>query len=126
MFVSDKLIAVNYVDDTLFFSPKIEYIDDIMKILREGGGLDLNVEDDVVGFLAVSIVHQPDGSILVTQSELASKTVEALLKLKFLVLSSITALAKYHGCSKVLLCCKTLGIGVLTGADKKSFTVCLE
>ena len=56
LFVSDKVIAVNYVDNTLFFSPKLEYIEDVMKQLRDGGGLDLEKEDDVAGFLGVSIV----------------------------------------------------------------------
>ena len=78
LFVSDKVIAVNYVDDTLFFSPKREYIDEVIKQLREGGGLDLEVEDDVAGFLGVSIINQPDGSIQMTQSGLATKIVEAL------------------------------------------------
>ena len=41
LFVSDKVIAVNYVDDTLFFSPKSKYIDEVMDKLRDGGGLDL-------------------------------------------------------------------------------------
>ena len=53
LFISDKVIAVNYVDDTLFFSPKMEYIEDIMKRLREGGGLEMDKEDDVAGFLGV-------------------------------------------------------------------------
>ena len=36
LFVSDKVITVNYVDNTLFFLPKMEYIEDVMKCLRDG------------------------------------------------------------------------------------------
>ena len=38
----------------------MEYIEDIMRQLREGGGLDLDKEDDVAGFLGVSIVKKED------------------------------------------------------------------
>ena len=41
LFVSDKVIAVNYVDDTLFFSPKAKYIEEVMSKLRDEGGLEL-------------------------------------------------------------------------------------
>ena len=78
LFVSDKVIAVNYVDDTLFFSPKMEYIEDVMRQLRDEGGLDLEKEDDVAEFLGVSISKLDDGNILMTQSGLAIKVVEAL------------------------------------------------
>ena len=42
LFVSKKVIAVNYVYDTLFFSPKMEYIEEVMKLLRQGEGLKLD------------------------------------------------------------------------------------
>ena len=61
----------------LFFSPKMEYIEDIMQRLREGGGLDLDKEDDVARFLGVSINRQEDATILMTQSGLATKIVDA-------------------------------------------------
>ena len=78
LFVSDKVIAVNYVDDTLFFSPKAKYIEEVMSKLRDEGGLELEKEDDVAGFLGVSIVKQEDDSILMTQSGLAIKIIETL------------------------------------------------
>ena len=49
-----------------------------MKQLRDKGGLDLEKENDVAGFLGVSIVKQEDGNILMTQSGLAIKVIEAL------------------------------------------------
>ena len=66
LFISDKVISVNYVDDTLFFSPKMDYIEDIMRQLRDGGCLDMVKEDDVADFLGVSIVKQEDENILMT------------------------------------------------------------
>ena len=56
----------------------MEYIEDVMRKLKDEGGLDLEKEDDVAGFLGVSIVRQDDGNILMTQSGLAIKVVEAL------------------------------------------------
>ena len=56
----------------------MEYIEEVMKQLRDKGGLDLEKENDVAGFLGVSIVKQEDGNILMTQSGLAIKVIEAL------------------------------------------------
>jgi hypothetical protein len=54
LFVSDKVIYIVYVDDTLFFSPRQEYIDEMIVKLEESG-LSLEAEDDVAGFLGVLI-----------------------------------------------------------------------
>ena len=35
LFISDKVICVLYVDDTLFWSPKVEHIDEVINKLRK-------------------------------------------------------------------------------------------
>jgi hypothetical protein len=50
LFVSDKVIALVYVDDTFLFSPRKEYIDDVLKSL-EREEVKIEVEDSVAGFL---------------------------------------------------------------------------
>ena len=54
LFISDKVICLVYVDDTLFFSPKQEYIDEAITKLRDSG-VTVEVEDDVAGFLGVHL-----------------------------------------------------------------------
>jgi hypothetical protein len=66
LFISDKLIALVHVDDTLFFSPKQEYIDEILLKLK-ANSLDLNIEEDVAGFLGVHVGKNPIGCIELTQ-----------------------------------------------------------
>ena len=78
LFISDKVICLVYVDDTLFYSPKEEYIDEAIAKLSESE-LDLEVEDSVAGFLGVHIErNEMDGSIKLTQSGLSRRIVEAL------------------------------------------------
>ena len=76
LFVSDKVICLSYVDDTLWFSPKQEYIDEAMQKLREQG-MDLEKEDDVAGFLGVHMEQRGD-SIKLTQRGLTRRIIEAL------------------------------------------------
>lgn len=54
------------------------YIEDITRQLREGGGLDLDKEDDVAVFLEYPFVKQENRNILMNQSGLAIKLVDAL------------------------------------------------
>jgi hypothetical protein len=54
LFVSDRVICIVYVDDTLFFSPGQEYIDEMI-VKLEVSGLSMEAEDDVAGFLGVLI-----------------------------------------------------------------------
>jgi hypothetical protein len=78
LFLSDKVICLVYVDDTLFFSPKEEFIKDVIKQLLKAD-LDLEVKDSVAGFLGVHIDCNADnGSVKLTQSGLAKRVVEAL------------------------------------------------
>jgi hypothetical protein len=78
LFISDKVICLIYVDDTLLFSPKEEYLDEVITKLLQLE-LDLEVEDSVAGFLGVHLEHNSkDGSIKLTQQGLAKRIVEAL------------------------------------------------
>ena len=76
LFVSDKVICLSYVDDTLWFSPEQRYIDEAMERLR-GVGMDLEKEDDVAGFLGVHMERDGD-NIKLTQKGLTKRIIEAL------------------------------------------------
>ena len=54
LFISDKVICLVYVDDTLFYSPKPKYIDEVIQQLHDQG-MDLGEEQDVAGSLRVHI-----------------------------------------------------------------------
>jgi hypothetical protein len=79
LFISDRVICLVYVDDTpLFFSPKEEYINDVIEKLSQAE-LQLEVEDSVAGFLGVHIErNNSDGSVKLTQSGLAKRVIDAL------------------------------------------------
>jgi hypothetical protein len=78
LFLSDKVICLIYVDDTLLFSPKEEYIDEVIDKLSKSD-LELEVEDSVAGFLGVHLErNEKDQSIKLTQQGLAKRVVEAL------------------------------------------------
>jgi hypothetical protein len=79
LFISDRVICLVYVDDTLFFSPKEEYINDIIEKLSQAE-LELEVEDSVAGCLGVHIERNnaDAGSVKLTQSGLAKRVIDAL------------------------------------------------
>jgi hypothetical protein len=78
LFISEKVICLVYVDDTLFFSPRDDFIDEVIGQLSKCE-LDLEVEDSVAGFLGVHIDRNTDdGSVKLTQSGLAKRIVDAL------------------------------------------------
>ena len=55
LFISDKVLLVVYVDDTLLFSPKEEYINEMIEQMTNTS-IKLEVEEqDVAGFLGISI-----------------------------------------------------------------------
>jgi hypothetical protein len=62
----------------LLFSPKQEYIDEILLKLKPKG-LDLNIEEDVAGFLGVHVGKSPNGSIELTQVGLTDSSIGALV-----------------------------------------------
>jgi len=59
LFISEKVICLVYVGDTLFFSSNESDIDTVLKKLRELK-MELNVEDNVAGFLRV-LIKKLDG-----------------------------------------------------------------
>jgi hypothetical protein len=78
LFISEKVICLVYVDDTLFFSPREEFINEVIEQLSKCE-LDLEVKDSVAGFLGVHIDwNNEDGSVKLTQSGLAKRIVDAL------------------------------------------------
>ena len=78
LFISDKVICLVYVDDTLFYSPRQEYIDEVIQQLQEQG-MDLEVEGSVAGFLGVHIErNEQDDSIKLTQRGLAKRIIDTL------------------------------------------------
>ncbi len=76
LFVSDKVICLSYVDDTLWFSPEQRFIDEAMDRLHDVG-MDLEKEDDVAGFLGVHLEQSGD-RIVLTQKGLIKRIIEAL------------------------------------------------
>ena len=79
LFISDKVIAVVYVDDTLFYSPKREYIDEVLNRLKTEEHAELDVEDSVAGFLGVHIERdETQGTIKLVQKGLIKRILEAL------------------------------------------------
>jgi hypothetical protein len=78
LFISDKVICIVYVDDTLLFSPKSEYIDEVLEALKQEQ-MDLEVEDDVAGFLGVDVQRNADNTtVTMTQKGLIERIVKAL------------------------------------------------
>jgi hypothetical protein len=76
LFVSDKVICLVYVDDTLLYSPQEEYIDPFIGLLRSKD-MDLEVEGAVAGFLGVHIARTTT-SITLTQTGLIDQIIEAV------------------------------------------------
>ena len=78
LFMLDKVIILVYVDDTLFYSPRKEWIDEVIKKI-EKQDLELEIEDSVAGFLGVHIErNEKDGTIKLTQKGLIKQIVDAL------------------------------------------------
>ena len=70
LFISDKVICLVYVDDTLFYSPKPKYIDEVIQQLHDQV-MELEEEHDVAGFLMVHIEkNEPKGTSTLTQTGL--------------------------------------------------------
>ena len=78
LFFGRDVICIVYVDDCCFYSPKEEYIDRLLEDLKVKCGLDLNVENDVAGFLGVHIDRKEDGKLELTQKGLIERIIKAL------------------------------------------------
>ena len=77
LFISENLVRIAYVDDTLFFSSSQLHTNQTLEHLRSEG-VELNVEDDVAGFLGVHMNRQLDGSTEMTQTGLIEFIIKAL------------------------------------------------
>jgi len=78
LFISDKVICLVYVDDTLFYSPKQEYIDEVIEKLQDQE-MGLEVEGSITGFLGVHIeCDNKDGSIKLTQKGFIKRIIDTL------------------------------------------------
>ena len=79
LFISEKVICLTYVDDTLLFAKEEKDIEEVIRKLKVQRHMDLEIEDDVAGFLGVDITKNPDtGEIYLKQIGLMKKIVEAL------------------------------------------------
>ena len=78
LFMSDKVIVLVYVDDTLFYSPQKEWIDEAIQQIKQQE-LELEIEDSVAGFLGVHIQRDDkEGTIKLTQKGLCKHIIDAL------------------------------------------------
>jgi hypothetical protein len=74
LFISDTVIIVVFVDDTLLFSNTQQEIDKALIRLR-GMNLTLEVEDDVAGFLGVTINRDVPGEITLSQEGITNRII---------------------------------------------------
>jgi hypothetical protein len=76
MSVNHKVTCLVYVDDTLFFAKEMSDIDDLLGELQKT--MDIEVEDEVAGFLGVHIDKKEDGTLVLTQKGLIDQIITAL------------------------------------------------
>lgn len=78
LFISENVICLVYVDDSIFVSRDVKYIDEAVQRLRDEG-MALEEEDDVAGFLGV-LIHRNDETktVTLTQRGLIDRILEAL------------------------------------------------
>ena len=77
LFVGEKVTAVVFVDDILFWSSDEAYINELGTKLREQGLL-LEQEDDAAGFLGVRMTKTDEGFLEMKQTGLIDRILEAL------------------------------------------------
>ena len=76
LFVGDKVVAVSFVDDCLFWAKDEQDINDCLLKLRNDG-LMIEKEGDAAGFLGVDLKKE-DGTITMTQTGLIDRIITAL------------------------------------------------
>jgi hypothetical protein len=77
LFISDKVIMILFVDDSLLFAKTQKDLDEALVKLRSMG-LALELEDDVGGFLGVKIDRSIPGEVTMTQTGLIDKIIADL------------------------------------------------
>jgi Reverse transcriptase (RNA-dependent DNA polymerase) len=75
-FISDTVTCLFYVGIMLFFSPNQEYIE--MALEKRKKVMEIDVEDDVAGFLGVHIKRSNDVTIRLTQTGMIERCIYAL------------------------------------------------
>jgi hypothetical protein len=76
LFMSEKVVCLVYIDNTLFYAQNQEDIDDIITNLKTE--MELEEEDDTAGFLRVHINQREDRTIHLTQKGLINRIIKAL------------------------------------------------
>jgi hypothetical protein len=78
LFISDKVICIIYVDDTLFFAENNDK--DVTKVITGlmNAGTELEVEKDVARIFGVHIDRRKDRLILLTPKELIDHLIKML------------------------------------------------
>ena len=77
MFIGERVIAVAFVDDILFWSTDEKYINELGNQLRKQGLL-LEQEDDAAGCLGVTMDKSEDGLLEMKQTGLIDRILEAM------------------------------------------------
>ena len=79
LFISDDVIIISYVDDSILFSKSQEAIDDVIDKLQNQRNMQLEVEDDAAGFLGVKINRNNEtGEVELTQTGLIDRIISGL------------------------------------------------
>jgi hypothetical protein len=80
LFVSNTVICLCYVDDCLFFAKCDDDIMGVIESLRkpEPTPFELNIEDDVAGFLGILMNREENGSIELNQSGLIDRILRVM------------------------------------------------
>ena len=77
MFIGERVVAVAFVDDILFWATDEKYINDLGAQLRDQGLL-LEEEGDAAGFLGVTMTRDDSGAMELKQTGLIDRILEAL------------------------------------------------
>ena len=78
LFLSDKVIMVLFVDDSLLFAHKKRDIEEIISKLRQQENLTLDEEDTTNGFLGVKIDRSIPGTVTLSQPGLTDRIIKDL------------------------------------------------
>ena len=76
LFISDDVICLTYVDDTIMIARDVKCIDEMLQKLRDLN-MEMTEEDDMAGFLGVHI-ERTEGHVKLTQKGLTQRILEAL------------------------------------------------
>ena len=77
LFISANIICLLYVDNSIFVYRNQSHMDDLVERMNDEGML-FNEEDDISGFLGVHIDRTQPDRIILTQSGLIERIIEAL------------------------------------------------